>query len=308
MKSLDKIKVKNELKKSLHLIFNRAPQDLELTFWFRKIFLKGVELEEIKNHFEYCIPLKQNETKDDDCRQFPFKLQNDYAHNKFNEIKGWLNPQSAIIISSLSKIQNEIGVTGGVGEIGVHHGKLFILLHLMLNKGERSFCVDVFEKQYLNIDSSGNGSYEIFNKNIQKYGNPKLVDIFSDSSLNLSPNDIMSKVGKVRLLSIDGGHTPEVVVNDFKLGESILNKGGIIILDDYFNDEWPGVSEGTNEYFLKNKSELIPFAISPNKIFFTNNRQNSIQYSNYLKIAFLDKFFKNTKMFGYDVITLKEEQ
>jgi len=157
----------------------------------------------------------------------------------------------------------------------------------------------------LNVDLSGHGSYEILNKNIQKYGNHELVDIFSDSSLNLLSSDIISKTGKVRILSIDGGHTPEVVLNDFELGESLLVKGGVIILDDYFNAAWPGVSEGTNEYFLKNKSGLRPFAISPNKIFFTNDREISIQYFNFLKIAFLDKFLKTTKMFGYDVIVLQ---
>ena len=311
MNNFNKIKVKNELKNYYHQILNKEPQDSDLNFWVEKMFLKDVKrvkLEEIKNHFEYCKSLKQNETKDNDYRQFPFKLQNDYAHNKFKEIKGFLNRQSAIIISSLSKIQNEIGVTGGIGEIGVHHGRLFMLLHLMLNKGERSFCVDVFEKQDLNIDSSGRGSYEKFNKNIQEYGNPELVDIFSNSSLNLLPNDIISKVGKVRILSIDGGHTPEVVDNDFHLGESVLAEGGIIILDDYFNPAWPGVSEGTNKYFLKNKTELIPFAYSSNKLFFTNNRQNSIQYSNYLKRAFLDTFSKNTKMFDCDVICLEGQK
>jgi len=308
MKNLDRNNIKNNLKNYFNLILKKEPQDSDLNFWLEKIFLKGIELSSIKKHFEYLISLKGVETNYNNKRQFSLKSQEEYAHNKFKEIQGWLNPESAVIISSLSKIQNEIGIMGSVGEIGVHHGKLFILLHLMLNKGERSFCVDVFERQDLNVDKSGHGSYEIFNKNIKKYGSSELVDIFSDSSLNLLSSDVISKSGKARILSIDGGHTPEVVVNDFQLGESMLVKGGIIILDDYFNAAWPGVSEGTNEYFLGKKSRLRPFAISPNKVFFTNDKEISIQYFNFFKTVFLDKFLKSTKMYGYDVIVLRGQQ
>jgi len=146
MEKLDKNNTKNNLKNYFKLILKKEPQDINLDFWLQKIFLRGIELNDVKKHFEYSISLAQSETIHNDKRQFSLKSQEDYAKSKFNEVQGWLNPLSAIIISSLSKIQNEIEITGSVGEIGVHHGKLFILLHLMLNKGERSFCVDVFER------------------------------------------------------------------------------------------------------------------------------------------------------------------
>ena len=303
----EKNNIKLQITQFYRDILQREPEDSDLDFWFKKVVTKQIELSDISKHFEYLIQLKkEDETNHNSKRLFSLELQQNYAKNNFLEIKGWLAPDSAIIISSLSKIQNELGVRGSVGEIGVHHGKLFLLLHLMLNEGERSFAVDVFENQDLNLDKSGRGSYEVFTKNLLKYGNPKLVDVFSNSSLNLSPDDIISKSGKVRILSIDGGHTPEVTLNDFKLGESILVKGGVIILDDYFNHAWPGVSEGTNEYFFNHKSKLRPFAISINKVFFTNDRKISTQYLDYFKLVHLEKIQKFTRMFNNDVIILRQ--
>jgi hypothetical protein len=89
--------------------------------------------------------------------QFTESLLKSYTKYGFKKVDGWLDPASAFIIYQLSKVQNELGISGGVGEIGVHHGKLFILLLLMLKKGERSFGVDIFDEQNLNIDSSGKG-------------------------------------------------------------------------------------------------------------------------------------------------------
>jgi hypothetical protein len=55
------------------------------------------------------------------------------------------------------------------------------------------------------------------------------------------------------------------------LAESVLCDGGIVLVDDYFDEKWPGVSEGTLKHLLLNKSKLIPFAIFDDKILFTNN-------------------------------------
>ena len=44
-------------------------------------------------------------------------------------VKGWLDPYSAEVIAELGRFQAADGVAGSVGEIGVHHGRLFILLN-----------------------------------------------------------------------------------------------------------------------------------------------------------------------------------
>lgn len=99
------------------------------------------------------------------------------------------------MISHINAAQTEFGVRGGVGEIGVHHGKLFILLHLMLREGERSFALDVFERQDLNVDQSGRGDRERFLENVQRWaGRTDLIDIFADSSENITAEQIIKKI------------------------------------------------------------------------------------------------------------------
>ena len=62
-------------------------------------------------------------------------------------VDGWLEPYSAEIIGFLSETQRLSSIQGTVGEIGVHHGKLFLVLLLTMAPGERAFAIDIFEQQ-----------------------------------------------------------------------------------------------------------------------------------------------------------------
>ncbi|HEV2069230.1 MAG TPA: hypothetical protein VGR26_05515 [Acidimicrobiales bacterium] len=42
-------------------------------------------------------------------------------------------------------VANAGTMPGSVGEIGVHHGKLFLLAYLASRRDEAAFAVDVFE-------------------------------------------------------------------------------------------------------------------------------------------------------------------
>ena len=50
-------------------------------------------------------------------------------HGKFY-VEGWLRTEAALVIAALNARQRALDVKGGIAEIGVHHGKLFILLYL----------------------------------------------------------------------------------------------------------------------------------------------------------------------------------
>lgn len=78
---------------------------------------------------------------------------------------------------------------------------------------------------------------------------------------------MLEAVGPCRLVSVDGGHTEECTRSDLALAEAVLAPGGVAILDDYFNPEWPDVSTGAARYCLDPSTVLRPFAISPNKVY-----------------------------------------
>lgn len=197
------------------------------------------------------------------------QLQRYLKHGR--RVQGWLNPYSAAFIAELSRIQRDAGITGGVGEIGVHMGRLFILLKLTAAPGEGTFAIDVFEDQHLNLDGSGSGDRGTFLHNVAAWTGNRSVEIIQRSSLAVRPADILRLAGPCRLVSIDGGHTEECVENDLRLTESVLMPMGVALLDDFYNQVWPAVAAGAARYFFDASTTLRPFAVTPNKMYLANS-------------------------------------
>ena len=53
-----------------------------------------------------------------------------YLRRGHKYVQGWLEPGASEMIVSVDRLQRELAVTGNVAEIGVHHGRLLILLYL----------------------------------------------------------------------------------------------------------------------------------------------------------------------------------
>ena len=217
------------------------------------------------------------------------------------QIDGWLQPYTAEFIATISSLQRQAGFRGGVGEIGVHHGKLLVLLRLAADSDERAFAIDVFEDQVLNVDDSGHGDRAILEDNLNRWCESTAgVSIIAKSSLSVTPGEILSACGKVRLASIDGGHTAECAYNDLKLIEAVIHDYGVVALDDYFNEDWPDVSTGTARYMLEGSSRLRPFAVAPYKLFLATAEFNAFYRE---KLARETPFnaAKTSEMFGAKV-------
>lgn len=219
-----------------------------------------------------------------------------YLNFGLKSVDGWLAKYSAEFITALSGTQQRAGYTGAIGEIGVHHGKLFILLLMLASSSEKAFVIDVFENQELNTDRSGCGDRAIFLQNVRRWSGPcAQVEIIAKSSLDVRVHDVLASCGNARLLSIDGGHTEECTLNDLRLAEDILHDQGVAIVDDCFNQEWPDVSTGVSRYLTDHNSRLRPFAISPNKVYFSDRNSSEFYRSEMRKVFVLDK---ESRMYG----------
>lgn len=188
-------------------------------------------------------------------------------HGKFY-VEGWLRTEAALAIAALSEQQRALGVTGGIAEIGVHHGKLFILLYLLSRSPERAVAIDLFEDQHLNVDQSGSGDLARFRRNLLRHADDTRLVLHQGSSMELGAAEIVRLAeGPLRFVSVDGGHTAETTAHDLAVVDTALAEGGIIVLDDAFNECWPGVADGLHRYFAQPRN-LVPFAIGANKTFF----------------------------------------
>ena len=215
-------------------------------------------------------------------------------------VEGWLDSYSARFIAEISAIQSEARLSGGVGEIGVHRGRLFILLKLLAGTSERAVAIDVFGDQHLNTDGSGEGDEDKFLRNLDRWASRDKLDIIQKSSLYVTSDEILSRTGQCRLFSIDGGHTAECTLNDLRLGDQVLSERGVLILDDYFNPSWPDVSTGASQFFADPNSSLRPFAITPNKLYLARPSCHSF-YLSALRRTQRDYFEKLSQMFGETV-------
>lgn len=220
-----------------------------------------------------------------------------YIDNGFAKVNGFCPLET---LSILDYLDNFTDKSAGALEIGIHHGQFFIALNQLVSDTHTSYAVDVFNRQDLNIDSSGEGNYQQFIDNL------KLYDRHQGSNVRVLPGDstdrtVFSNMGQFHYISVDGGHTPEHVVNDLIVAADLVTNNGIVIVDDYFNHWWPSVTEGIAKYLLTTPT-LVPFATSKNKMWMCKLSYKR-QYYNYIKT--IPQFNKTeTKFFDKEIIDL----
>ena len=193
--------------------------------------------------------------------------------------QGWVEPptlgRTLDVLRALSRAQASLGVEGGVAEIGVHRGRLFVGLQL-LEPDRTAVAIDVFGDQHLNLDGSGFGDLRRFESNVRRWADWSRVVVEQADSTLMSGADVRRLAGgPIRLFSVDGGHTAETVLTDLRTAEAALADGGIVIVDDVFNEAWPGVAVGMSRY-LGTDGALVPFAIGFNKTYLTDPARASV--------------------------------
>lgn len=225
-----------------------------------------------------------------------------YYNDGFYRVEGYCTADLFHVIDLIDS--SGINSKGGIGEIGVHHGHFYMLLNAVTESTEKSYAIDVFENQELNIDNSGKGSRFLFEanlKNLDRHAGENTVIIQGDSTD--SALDLVRTIGPgtLRYVSVDGGHTVEHTLNDLILAEQLVRNEGVVILDDIMHYCWIGVIEGAIKYLSRNPT-LVPFAIGHNKLFLCKLPY----YKKYLEL------FKNSSLstnwpqrfVGHEIVTL----
>ncbi len=209
-------------------------------------------------------------------RRFPPSRTSRYLAGGHRHVQGWLTPLSARVIA-------------------------FLLAYLASRRDERAFAIDVFDLQEFNVDGSGKGDRERFLANVERHaGSTDGLVVVTADSLKLRPDDLLTKAGPARFISVDGGHTEECTLNDLRLAEACLVSGGIVVLDDYFNQNWPDVSVGAARHFFSPAAKTKPFLVTPNKVFFAEERYHGV-YHNAVRARFASNFTRSGRMFGSTV-------
>jgi hypothetical protein len=189
----------------------------------------------------------------------------EYLHAS-RSVEGWLFPVDAYLIGYVDEIQKAIGLRGNLFEIGVHHGKSAALLGRMASDGEVLGVCDVFDDQDQNVSRSGEGSRQLFERNVERLSDlpTARLHVFAKRSALLTTQETTSEC---RLFHIDGGHRPADVVADLGTAAQAIVAAGVVVLDDVFNPSWPGVAEGLYRFIQGDAGTFLPFLIGGNKVF-----------------------------------------
>jgi hypothetical protein len=182
-------------------------------------------------------------------------------------IEGWFSGEAALLFMAYNQLIVRDGICGDVLEIGVHHGKSAIAMASMKASTGRFYAVDLFEDgQAENTSGSGSGDRQAFVRNMRRFFNGlDSIEIIAGSSQQLTPEQLRRNFS---FCHVDGGHSARETYLDIQLCEEILLPGGLLALDDYFNEWFPGVSEGAARYMLEHPGALAPVAIGFNKVLF----------------------------------------
>src|SRR5262249_30766957 len=137
---------------------------------------------------------------------------------RHREIEGWIEHAAAHVIAYLIALQTANGISGNMMEIGVHHGRLFILLALGCQTGETALAVDLFEQQHLNSSRSGQGDRARLTANLDQYAPSARYSLITANSAMLGRSFIRS-YRDLRFVSIDGGHSRYTTCKDLFLAQ-----------------------------------------------------------------------------------------
>lgn len=192
-------------------------------------------------------------------------------YRKIKKIEGWFSKEAAMLLALLNEIQRKNGVRGDIFEIGVHHGKSALFLHALLTDAEQLGVCDLFDNQQLNLSGSGLGDKQKFLNNCATHLNNNRITILEKSSRDLSINEIGASY---RMFHVDGGHSSEEALKDLELAANAVQLGGgIIVLDDPFRSEWPGVTEAAIA-FLEKSPRFSALAVGFNKLIMAEESYN----------------------------------
>lgn len=182
-------------------------------------------------------------------------------------IPGWLHDEAALLSAHLVRAQRQMRIAGPTLEIGVYEGKYLSVLYELSQPDEPVVGVDLFVGA---LDKQP-AAAKVRSHIAAACGENARLRVVIEDSLQLTSERLSREIGSpgARFISIDGGHTRELVLHDLEAACPLLLPGGILALDDAFNHATPGVIEAIAEYFVTRSPRLAPFALCYNKMFVT---------------------------------------
>lgn len=227
-----------------------------------------------------------------------------FIFHELRSVEGYIDPPDALVYLSILERQRELGLDGGVAEIGVYFGRSYFLLKKITSPDDQVLGIDLFD-----IGEMSNGmseQYRSFLRHGDRLGLPVNKDLLvASDSAELLPKDILDKVGKVRFFSIDGGHTLSNIMADSRLAKETVADHGVIVFDDTFNPAWPEVTVGVADFLRDNDAGFSAFCMTKYKTYVCRREFHDFYRATIMRAPHLRAFERaETHFLGSDAVRL----
>lgn len=166
--------------------------------------------------------------------------------------KNWFNQSEIkhLLLNFLNPHQQN-----NILEIGCFEGmsSVFFADNFLIHKNASLICVDPF----LNIENNDHKEYmtnsnteDYFDYNISICKNKDKIKIYKITSDDFFLNNSSSSL-KFNFIYIDGCHLPDFISKDMENSFNVLNKGGIMWMDDYGGGDGIQIRNSMNNFLKK---------------------------------------------------------
>jgi hypothetical protein len=192
----------------------------------------------------------QFQTVESEKMQWSGSMAGDILH-KFLEnsadVDGWFDNRAAAMWDALLSHQRANLISGDLLEIGVWHGKSALLAAMHCGAQEKLLLVDPLPLQ---------AAVDVIEKSA-----PGTQWLTFQGLSNWLLRDQLYQAGakSYRWIHIDGEHTAQAVNSDLKIANHLLSDDGVVVLDDFFSESYPQITQALFSYLHSNPSEFSFF-------------------------------------------------
>jgi hypothetical protein len=159
-------------------------------------------------------------------------------------VDGWFLDEAAAAWDCLLQFQQAAKITGNLLEIGVWNGKSALMSVLHAGAGEIQLLVDPRDLKEAMA-------------NLRQLRADATIDAFQKPSRALFKHpEYRNMLSSFRWIHIDGRHSAQDVSVDLRLADDLLNDMGMVVLDDFFHEGYPQVTQAVYQYLFTRPSSF----------------------------------------------------
>lgn len=175
--------------------------------------------------------------------------------SRIKSIPGSFNVDDLSHFHLVLSLQSLFGIKGDLLEIGSYHGRSTAVMARYLKQDELFHICDAFliptEDHYINKLTPEQLVNNIKSINDSEIENKIVIHQCLSDNLKFDGNQ------SFRFIHIDGGHSEKQTLNDLNKAKNSIINNGIIVVDDYDDKSWPGVTPAVNIFLKENSNYLV---------------------------------------------------